>query len=151
MNETDPSPTTEKPPKLRWYQWRLRSLFILTLLVAVGMSWLMTTIQGQRRQKAAADAIRKAGGWVKSEPTWLGRLLRDDSLVWVTSVWLSGKSTTDAGLVNLQGLSQLRWLDLDNTQVTDAGLVNLQGLSQLQRLTLNNTKVTDAGLMHLQG
>ena len=38
--ETKSLPTTgQKPPKLRWYQWRLRSLFILTLLVAIGMSW----------------------------------------------------------------------------------------------------------------
>jgi hypothetical protein len=28
----------QKPTKLRWYQWRLRSLFLLTLLVAIGMS-----------------------------------------------------------------------------------------------------------------
>jgi hypothetical protein len=39
--ETDSLPAAEtKPPKLRWYQWRLRSLFLLTLLVAVDMSWL---------------------------------------------------------------------------------------------------------------
>ena len=48
------------------------------------------TIQNQRRQKAAAEAITNAGGTVKSEPTWLGRLLRDDSLVRVTDVNLSG-------------------------------------------------------------
>ena len=37
--KNDPSPTAEKkPPKLRWYQYSLRSLFLLTLLVAIGMS-----------------------------------------------------------------------------------------------------------------
>ena len=42
-------------------------------------------------------------------------------------------------------------LSLDNTKVTDAGLVHLQGLSQLRIVTLDRTKITDAGLVHLQG
>ena len=48
------------------------------------------TMQNQRKQKAAAEAIEKAGGTVQSEPTWLGKLLRDDSLVRVTCVTLYG-------------------------------------------------------------
>ena len=150
--KTDSPPTAEKkPPKLRWYQYSLRSLFLLTLLVAIGMSYVAVTMQNQRKQKAAAEAIEKAGGTVWYEPTWLGKLLRDDSLVKVTVVEFSGESTTDAVLVHLQGLSQLKTLDLDDAEVTDAGLVHLQGLSQLQSLRLYNTKVTDAGLVHLQG
>jgi hypothetical protein len=39
--ETDSPPTADqKQPKLRWYQYRLRSLFILTTLVAIACSWL---------------------------------------------------------------------------------------------------------------
>jgi hypothetical protein len=148
---TDPAPTDNKPPKLRWYQYRLRSLFVLTLLVAVGMSWLTVTMRDQRKQKAAAEAIEKAGGEVAFEPTWLGKLLRDDSLWSVYSVDLCAQSTTDDVLVHLQGLSQLQVLWLASTRVTDAGLMHLQGLSQLQVLWLDNTKVTDAGLVHLQG
>ena len=138
-------------PKLRWYQWRLRSLFILTFLVAIGMSYVAVEMRDQRRQKAAAQEITKAGGIVTSEPTWLGKLLRDESLVRVTSVNFSGKSVTNAELVHLEGLSQLHTLWLEETQVTDAGLVHLQGLRQLRSLLLGNTKVTDAGLVHLQG
>ena len=85
--ETDSLPTAEKKqPKLRWFQYSLRSLFLLTLLVAIGMSWLTVTMQNQRKQKAAAEAIEKAGGTVGTEPTWLGKLLRDDSLVRVIYV-----------------------------------------------------------------
>ena len=58
---------------------------------------------------------------------------------------------TDAGLVNLEGLSQLKILGLNNTQVTDAGLVHLERLSQLTGLALDHTRVTDAGLVHLSG
>jgi hypothetical protein len=147
--EIESSPTAKKH-KLRWFQYSLRSLFILTTLVASACSWLATTFQNQRKQKAAAEAIEKAGGLVMSEPTWLGTLLRDDSLVRVTRVSFP-KSATDAELVHLRGLNQLRRLDLGFTKVTDAGLPHLQGLSRLRELRLNDTKVTDAGLAILQG
>ena len=149
---TDSSPTAErKPPKLRWYQWRLRSLFVLTLLVAIGMSWLTVTMRNQRKQKAAAEEIKTAGGTVGLSPTWLGKLLRDDSLVSVVYVNLSEESTTDAELVHLEGLSQLHVMGLSSTKVTDAGLVHLQGLSQLEQLSLDHAKITDAGLVNLEG
>jgi hypothetical protein len=68
--ETDSLATAEKKqPKLRWYQYRLRSLFVLTTLVAIACSWLAVTMQNQRKQKAAAEAIEKAGGEVWCEPT----------------------------------------------------------------------------------
>ena len=77
-------------PKLRWFQYSLRSLLLFVTACAIACSWLAVTIQSQRRQGAAAEAIKKAGGKVESEQTWLGRLLRDDSLVNVTAVDLSG-------------------------------------------------------------
>jgi hypothetical protein len=151
MMATDSLPTAEQPPKLRWFQYRLRSLFILTTLVAIACSWAAVEMQNQRKQGAAAEVIKKAGGLVKAEPTWLGKLLRDDSLVRVTLVNFSRQPSTDDVLVHLQGLRQLRGLWLGNTQVTDAGLVHLQGLSQLQSLGLDDAQVTDAGLVHLRG
>ena len=90
MEAHSPLAAENKPPKLRWYQWRLRSLFVLSLVVAIGMSYVAVTIQNQRKQKAAAEEIRKVGGVVISEPTWLGKLLGDDSLVKVTAVCFSG-------------------------------------------------------------
>ena len=148
--ESDAPPAAEKSqPKLRWFQYRLRSLFLLTLVVAIGMSWLTVTMRNQRQQKAAAEAIEKAGGVVTAEPTWLGKTLRDDSLVSVTKVGLSGESISETVLVHLERLRQLQRLFLGGALVTDAVLVHLQGLRQLQRLDLDSTKVTDAGLVHL--
>jgi hypothetical protein len=88
------------------------------------MSCVAVTMQNQRKQKAAAEEIEKIGGAVTVEPTWLGNLLRDESLVRVVDV--SWKSITDAGLVHLQRLSQLLWLVLNNTKVTDQGVKKLQ-------------------------
>jgi hypothetical protein len=149
--ETDSLPKAEqKPPKLRWFQYRLRSLLILMLLVAIGMSFLAVEIQNQRKEKAAAEAIEKAGGKVWSLPTWLGKILRDDSLVWVNFVDLTGQSITDDMLTHLERMNQLIGLDLRDTDVSDTGLVHLQGMSQLQGLWLGNTKVTNQGVNKLQ-
>ena len=64
---------------------------------------------------------------------------------------LAAPQVTDAGIANLQGLIQLQSLDLSDTKVTDAGLRNLQGLKQLRRLSLNRTNVTEAGLVNQKG
>ena len=148
--KTNPLPAAEKkPPKLRWFQYSLRSLFLLTLLVAIGMSWLTVTMQSQRKQKAAAEAIEAAGGTVEYEQTWVGKLLRDDSLVRVTVVkpryeddpfTSPAELPTDVVLEHLQELSQLQELHLADTKITDAGLEHLQVLSQLQVLMLDNTQ-----------
>jgi hypothetical protein len=176
--QTDSLPIAEtKPPKLRWFQYSLRSLFLLTTVVAIGMSWLTVTMQNQRKQKAAAEAIQKAQGDVSCEVTWLGRLLRDDSLVMVTRVDLSGEFTNDVwkfhfyGLKHLHGLSDILGAEVEvhgsglvyphelshqdcsfrKTEVSDDVLVRLPGLAQLQDLDLRGAKVTDGGLVHLQG
>ena len=63
---------------------------------------------------------------------------------------LTFNKVTDAGLVHIQGLTNLKTLILPK-QITDAGLVHLKGLTNLEQLDLVDTKVTDAGLVHLKG
>ena len=57
---------------------------------------------------------------------------------------------TNAGLVQLKGMTKLEELLLFCPKVTDAGLVHLTGLTNLQELGLGSTKVTDAGVADLQ-
>jgi hypothetical protein len=57
----------------------------------------------------------------------------------------------DAGLEQLEGLTDLEILNLFGTNVSDAGLEHLQGSTNLQHLNLNGTDVSDAGLEHLKG
>jgi hypothetical protein len=163
--ETDSPSTAEKPRKLRWYQWRLRSMFLLMLLVAIGMSYVAVEMRNQRKQNVAARQIENMGGKVQSEPTWLGTLLRDDSLVKVTDASLAGHLASEKmvyldpggkfiiadALWPFEELSQLRTADFRHVPLTDNSLVYLQGLSQLQVLDLDCTNITDAGLVHLQG
>ncbi len=82
-----------------------------------------------------------------AERDWvaLSRLNRLESLAFI------GMKLTDANLVHLQNLSNLKTLTImGNTEITDAGLVHLSELSQLEDLHLERTKLTDEGLIHLE-
>lgn len=57
---------------------------------------------------------------------------------------------TDTGVMQLKRLVNLQALVLSDTQVTDAGLEHLKAMSNLQYLNLNNLKISNAGLAHLQ-
>ena len=69
----------------------------------------------------------------------------------VVEVGLNGTDVTDAGLVNLKGMTNLKALGLSDTGVTNAGLVHLKDLTNLKALFLINTQITDAGLGYLKG
>ena len=91
-----------------------------TLAMLVGLLVVASNAVGEDKdvkrsdaEKKAIAAIKKPGGKVKFDETKPGKP--------VISV------------------------DLHNTQVTDAGLVDLKGLTKLQTLFLNSTKVSDAG------
>jgi hypothetical protein len=62
---------------------------------------------------------------------------------------------TDRGLAALEGLTDLRELDLGGDKkapaITDGGLDHLKGLKRLTNLSLANTRITDAGLAKLSG
>ena len=155
-------------PKLRWFQFSLRSLLIFVTLCAIPCSWLAVKLQQAKRQREAVAEIVKANGAVyydwecdkdghrsiafpwRPTPTWWQNLLGDDLFQSVTRVNLPSGQVTDADLEHLKYLSQLEVLLIDNTQVTDAGLENLKGLKHLNRLYLSETKVTDEGIKRLQ-
>ncbi len=169
QNEDNPVSTTEKatnPPehKLRWYQYKLSSLFILTILVALACSWYTNEMfKATERRKAIAEIV-KLGGEVRyydasnpnawGEPprwySWLRQLHGDEHLGNAIVARLENTQITDAGLEHLEGLTKLEGLWLNGTQVTDAGLVHLEGLTKLEYLYLWNTQITDEGVKKLQ-
>jgi hypothetical protein len=135
MSVTEPQPAVPNP-KLRWYQFSLRSLIKFVtrcaILCVVGASlalvpsWVM-------RQADIADAIKELGGSVRwsqpSGPVWLRSLLGDEFFEHVESANLDHTQITDADmekLVRLKGLSRLEELSLAQTQITDECLTKLQ-------------------------
>ena len=159
---------TTLQPRLRWYQFRLQSLFVVMFLACVGMSWVGVKMQQARRQNEAVEAIKKLGGEVQYDyqvdasgeeidgaeppvPAWMRSLLGEDFLATVVGVSLNHTDVTDAGVEHLAELAHLTSLDLSDTQLTDAGLKNLKRLTQLHWLELSGTQVTDAGIEHVNG
>jgi hypothetical protein len=157
--------------KLRWFQYSLRSLLLLVLLVSLGMSWVAVRMKRAREQEQAVEEIAKVGGEVQYDyqdpqfrtsgdpfaesdppgPAWLRNVLGQNFFAAVVAVDFRRSSVNDAGLGHVERLMQLQTLDLSGAQITDAGLQHLKGLTQLKTLFLSGRKVTDAGLEHLRG
>ena len=156
--------------KLRWFQYSLRSLFLLTLVVSLVMGWVAPRMKRTRQEDEAVEEIKKLHGQVQYDyevrqsgnppldeeppgPAWLRNLLGENFFATVVKVHFDydAASVTDRDLEPLKGLTQLQWVDLRGTQVTDAGLEYLKGLKQLQALDLFGTHVTDSGLQRLRG
>ena len=47
--------------RLCWYQYSLRSLFVLTVLVAIGGSWFAVKRQQKERERAAVNWVEEKG------------------------------------------------------------------------------------------
>jgi hypothetical protein len=62
---------------------------------------------------------------------------------------MANPDVTDETLQYLQGMSQLRELDLNDSRITDAGLPLLGRLPALQILRLRKTQITDQGFQKL--
>ncbi|WP_162136347.1 leucine-rich repeat domain-containing protein [Zavarzinella formosa] len=75
--------------------------------------------------------------------------------------FFGSRGLSDKGVAHLQGLKNLKSLDLRNEdftatepkapRITDAGLKHLAGLTKLEYLNLMGQHITDDGLKHLKG
>jgi hypothetical protein len=149
-------------PKLRWYQYSLRSLLLLMLLVSLAMSWFTVRRDKARKQQQAAEVIQSAGGNVLYDyeldpanfdrlkisppgPEWLRQRLGDDFFATV----VHADVVDDEGLEKLHLLPDLQALTLSH-DVTDAGLKHLENLQTLEELTLPAALVGDRGVEHIR-
>ncbi|MFL5240627.1 MAG: hypothetical protein ACJ8FY_00840 [Gemmataceae bacterium] len=110
--------------------------------IAITVFLSFALVQGcHKRQDSALAAIERIGGRVQVDEQEPGRP--------IVEVDLHGTEDTDAMLVRLKDLTDLRRLDLGGTDVSDAGLSSLEGMLQLRELNLSTTKIGDEGLSHL--
>jgi hypothetical protein len=144
----------------RWLQFSLRSVLVITALIAVALGWgnqLARRYDARQRIEQLPIKIE-----VEAGPAWItdrfgagiGKYF--DQLVSIDFTGcddLSGPIDLDGLLLpNLNRQSALRKLNLGRLcEVDDRYLAAIGGLDQLEELILDETNVTDDGLRHLSG
>jgi hypothetical protein len=152
----------EPKRKRRWFQFSLRTLLIVVVIVAIPCAWLGRKIEQKRREREAVAGLRDPGGTVLYDyevekegpagPDWLRRMLGENFFNDVVAVYFENHAiVTDERVMNVKELTQLTWLNVYETSVTDAGLTSLKGLTHLDYLNLGANAITDAGLSNLKG
>ncbi len=149
----------------RWLQFSLRSVLILTAVIAVALAWGNRVVT----RYAARQRIEKlpVAAEVEAGPPWIGRWFGgevgrhfDQVRVLDFSKWDDLSYTPEAKpedvvpmlLKDVGRQTGLRKLDLTNVYVVhDDGLASLGGLDELEELWLDGTNITDEGLRHLGG
>jgi hypothetical protein len=150
---------TQPKKRLRWFQYSLRSLLLLTLLVSVGMSWIMYRVRKAERQRRAVQAIEALGGQVHYEYQYVGEDHRYNyksirpQFDWWRPEWLVERLGYDF-------FYRVEWANV----WTDEGVKHLRGLPDLRSITLvrftrasplawwlrGDSSVTDDGLAYLK-
>jgi hypothetical protein len=168
-------------PRLRWYQYSLRTLFIFVTLCAIACSWFATEYRRvQRRHLAFEQVTEYAYTYGTGEPEWYNRWLYDlvgdercarvEFLIFnsqsdvtdedmksvgqfeeLLQLSVPSDAVSDRGLESIEGLTQLEDLGLSSPNISDAGLAHLSGMKQLRHLRLNGCKITDGGVELLKG
>src|SRR5262249_13797928 len=143
------TPLPEKPPRPR-RRWPV-SLKLFAIVLAIGGTASVAVIGPRAYWNCRAGrTIERVGGRFDRKPQGLDSLRKrigDDWLIpfdEITTVNLRGSRLTDAELVHLSGLQNLKSLDLSGTKVTDAGMAQLAKLTNLEHLDLASTEITDS-------
>lgn len=96
---------------------------------------------GERDKMVDGERHLTLTGWDKTDYAAALRQ-RPDTVV----LFVANPDVTDATLESVKDMTELRELDLNDTQVTDAGLKAIAGLPNLKVLMVSRTKVTEAGV-----
>lgn len=165
----DSSQPVEKPvkPKLRWYQYSLRSLLIFVTLFAFACSWLAVKKRQAKRQKEAVEIIQMVGGNVwydyqetaprtvstagkPREPDWLLKILTEDFFHKPVNITFFGTPKDEGWSKAVNDLPSLKTLLLSGRNISDKTLENLAMLPNLEELHANSSSVSDEGLKNLE-
>ena len=127
------------PPKLRWYQYRLRSLLILMTLVAVFFSWFGNRLRIAHSQQAAVEKLHQNNAMVmyddqKKWPAWLEKLLGKDFCYRVKSIIIMNPEKDQ--FKELEHILNYRVLSIGEGKVTAEDFEHIKANTALQKLLL---------------
>jgi len=145
-------------PKRRWYQYSLRTLFVLMTLFAV---WLGLRIHRAQQQKEAVEALLKADGSIVYDSDWdhpLGGSSPQGRSLPPGSNWLRRQLGNDffdevTGVCFKGTFQEMRSHDPwgPSQDIDVSALTHLKSLRRLKRLDLRRMAVKDRGLVHVEG
>lgn len=145
-----------EPARRRLRLPSVRTLVVVTLLLAIGSIYFGVILPYQRQRAAIERIAATLGGSVNLEqtgPRWIRDLIGDWNMIGfdrVTYVSLACTDTTDDDLHHLATeLPNLGTLALVDTKITDDGLSALAGFTQMRHLYLGWTDLTDEGVQQL--
>ena len=143
------------------FQFSIRSLLVLVVVVALPCSWMAVEMKRARRQVETVSAIEAIGGGVNydfdsvgrdpPDPAWLRRLLGRDFFADVVSADFSGATHFPIPA----GTQHETWIKVDVVMgefgpVTDDTIEQLlNGVDRLRELDLTYSGISDAGLEHV--
>jgi Leucine-rich repeat (LRR) protein len=162
ISTTDQSATPKH--RRRWYQYSLRTLMIVVTLFAVACSWFAVKMGQARRQREAAEAIRKHGGEIYYDNdeydnygrfypraishSGLYKILGNDLFANVYLVKI--RDYPKADLKSITEFSHLKMLWIEGSRIDDDGLEDLRFFTQLKSLCLADADISNSGLKHLK-
>jgi len=153
---------TEPKPKRRWYQFSLRTLLVVVLVLSPFFAWVGWELEKTRREQAVVGTIEAFGGWVEyHEPNLPPRIAQYFRRTQKVDMQLPFSVTRDGSLAFhptiddnsmtlFEGFTGLEELNLQWTDITDSGLEHLRGLTNLKKLDLSASRVTPEGVEELR-
>ena len=113
-------------PKLRWYQFSLRTVFAIMTLFGI---LLGLAADRARKREQALRTVRELGGTVffnYDAPGWVHQFLGDNWFSSIVGIDLSPTGATDVDLEQckeeLTDIDTLAWIRFSGTEVTEAGV-----------------------------
>ena len=141
-------------PKRRWFQWSLRTLFVVVTVLSVALGIVLHRARTRREALRAIDELGGGYSITIGGTAWLRSIVNDDKYFYDISR-ISFRNTperpfTDENLASvidsINTFKRPKLLDLTDTDVTDNGLPHLYRVRNLEGLRLGSTTVADAGL-----
>jgi hypothetical protein len=143
----------EPKRKRRWFQFSLRTLLILTLIVALSCRWLGKRIERNRDERAAVQAIVKLGGNLfysrEGANEWeaFARIEPAAGSGWYQDFFGESEDNKPVAVVFGASYGNASYgIRNPRMKIDGRGLINLNALTSLEMVDLRVTEIGDADL-----
>jgi hypothetical protein len=124
----------------------LRLAILLLLLVSAGLGWFsVSKLQPYREEASAARQLLELGAQMEfapRPPLWFWGVFGEDVARYPAYLEAGGLTLGDEQVPLVANLRSLEFLNLDRSKLTDAGALQLGGLTKLKGLLLRHTAIS---------